>query len=191
MTTLDENVLRLVLEGAPESWIVASTAKVESLQELVGTDCPLVLAKAQQLMKLMPSPAPADGAHGPGGGSAYNDGGQSLPKATAPTGSQTPINTKLDTEASNEYDLNDRDGWLLVTPEMGYKTPYFASYAHLRGVFKQDRGVSADVPRYTLHVHCNNIDPLSASRVMRTAIHSVDVTPTALATARVLGTLRV
>jgi hypothetical protein len=43
---------------------------------------------------------------------------------------------------------------------MGYTTPYFASYAHRRGVFKQDRSVSADVPRYTLHVHCNNIDPL-------------------------------
>jgi hypothetical protein len=119
MTAVDENALRMMFEGAPESWIVASIAKVESLQELVGTDCPLVLAKVQQLMKLMPSPAPAgDGAYGPGGGSAYSDGGQSLPKATAPTGSQTPINTKLDTEAvieaSNEYDLSGRDGWLLV-----------------------------------------------------------------------------
>jgi hypothetical protein len=111
-------------------------------------------------MKVMPPAASADDAHGPGGGSAYNDGGQSLQKSTVPTGSQTPIDTKLDPEASIEYDLNDKAGWPHVTPEMGYATPYFSSYLHVQNLFKQDRNVSTDVTRYTLDVHCNNIDPL-------------------------------
>jgi hypothetical protein len=46
-------------------------------------------------MELKPCAAPPDDAPGPGGGSAYNDGGQSFPKSTVPTGSQTPINTAL------------------------------------------------------------------------------------------------
>jgi hypothetical protein len=160
MSGIDENVLRLMFEGAPESWIVASIAKVETLQATLPTDHPLIIAKVQQLMKLMPSAAPADDAHGPGGGSAYNNGGQSLPKSTVPTGSQTPINTALGTEASIEYGTSDKAGWALVTPSMGYATPYFASYKHVQNQFKQDRNVSADVTRYTSDVHCNNIDPL-------------------------------
>jgi hypothetical protein len=59
MSTTDEKVLRMMFEGAPESWIVASTGKVESLQAVVGKDHALVLTKVQQLMELMPSAAPA------------------------------------------------------------------------------------------------------------------------------------
>ena len=139
----------------------------------------------------MPPAASADDARGSSGGSAYNEGGKSSANFSAPTGSNTTIDTKLDPDELMEHDIDDVSGWPLVTAAQGYKTPYFASHKHVLHLFKQDRGVSAHVTRYTLHVHCNNIDPLSASRVMRTAIHSVDVTPTALATARVLGTLRV
>jgi hypothetical protein len=72
MSDIDENVLRMMFEGAPESWIVASTAKVEALQANLPTDHPLILAKAQQLMEVMPPAASADDARGSGGGSAFN-----------------------------------------------------------------------------------------------------------------------
>jgi hypothetical protein len=68
-----------------------------------------------------------------------------FPKSTAPTGSQTPINTALATEAPIVYDASDEAGWALVTPSMGYATPYFATYNHVKAFFKQDRNVSANV----------------------------------------------
>jgi hypothetical protein len=131
MSAIDENVLRLMFEGAPESWIVASIAKAETLQATLPTDHPLILAKAQQLMKLMPPAASADDARGSSGGSAYNEGGKSSANFSAPTGSNTTTDTKLDSDGSIQYDTSDDTGWPLVTPSMGYKSCSHQQQQHI------------------------------------------------------------
>jgi hypothetical protein len=62
----------------------------------------------------------------------FNEGGKSSAKLSAPTGSNTTIDTKLDPDASIEDDITDASGWPLVTPSQGYSTPYFASYKATR-----------------------------------------------------------
>jgi hypothetical protein len=113
-------------------------------------------------MEFMPSAAPADDAHGSGGGSAYNDGGQSLPKLSAPTGPQTPINTALETLVSkprpllNTTTAMNLDGLLLPLP---WATPLLILLptSAYRTNLNKTANVSADVTRYTSDVHCNNI----------------------------------
>jgi hypothetical protein len=154
MSDIDKNILRIMFDGAPESWILASTAAVAKLQAALPTDHPFILTKVQDLMELKPSAAPAGGS---GGGSAlHQPPGKPIAKLPAPTASKTTIDTKLDPDDLMEDDIGDVSGWPLVTAAQGYKTPYFASHKHVLHLFKQDRGVSAHVTRYTLHVHCNH-----------------------------------
>jgi hypothetical protein len=154
MSDVDENILRIMFAGAPESWILASTATVARLQAALPTDHPLILTKVQDLVKPKPSAARADGS---GGGSALHQApGEPIAKLPAPTGSNTTTDTKLDPDELMEHDIDDVSGWPLVTAAQGYKTPYFATYKHVLNLFKQDRNVSAHVTRYTLHVHCNH-----------------------------------
>ena len=61
MSGIDKNILRIMFEGAPESWILASIATVATLQAALPTDHPFILTKVQDLVKLKPSAAPADG----------------------------------------------------------------------------------------------------------------------------------
>ena len=154
MSGIDENILRIMFDGAPESWILASIATVATLQAALPADHPLILTKVQDLVKLKPSAAPAEG---PGGGSAlHQPPGKPIANIPAPTASGTTVDTKLDPADLMEDEIGDVSGWPLVTAAQGYKTPYFATYKHVLNLFKQDRNVSAHVTRYTLHVHCNH-----------------------------------
>jgi hypothetical protein len=58
MSDIDENILRIMFAGAPESWILASIAAVQTMQLALGTNHDFVLTKVQDLMKLKPSAAP-------------------------------------------------------------------------------------------------------------------------------------
>jgi hypothetical protein len=154
MSGIDENILRIMFDGAPESWILASIATVTTLQAALPADSPLILTKVQDLVKLKPSAAPADGS---GGGSAlHQPPGKPLANFPAPTAAGTAVDTKLDPADPMEDDIADVTGWPLVTVAQGYTTPYFPSYQHVLALFKQDRRVSAHVTRYTSHVHCNH-----------------------------------